>query len=75
MSDDLGQVDFAIGVVISILILPDGRMKFFGRTENRRRTVTSAHVVFGLVEMTFGLVRDGYSLSEWQAVKLTFFAP
>ena len=33
MSDGLGQVDFAIGVVISILILPDGRMKFFGRIQ------------------------------------------
>ena len=33
VSDGLGQVDFAIGVVISILILPDGRMKFFGRIQ------------------------------------------
>ena len=29
----------------------------------------------GLVEMTCGLVHASYSLSEWQAVKLTFFAP
>ena len=28
-----------------------------------------------LVEMTFGLVGISYSLPEWQAVKLTFFAP
>ena len=28
-----------------------------------------------LVEMTFGLVYANYSLPEWQAVKLTFFAP
>ena len=26
----------------------------------------------GLVEMNFGLVLAGYSLPEWQAVKLTF---
>ena len=25
--------------------------------------------------MTFGLVHAGYSFPEWQAVKLTFFAP
>ena len=25
--------------------------------------------------MTFGLVRASYSLPEWQAVELTFFAP
>ena len=30
---------------------------------------------FGLVEMTCGLVYANYSLPEWQAVKLTFFAP
>ena len=29
----------------------------------------------GLVEMTFGLGRASNSLPEWQAVKLTFFAP
>ena len=28
----------------------------------------------GLVEMTCGLVHASYSLPEWQAVKLTFFA-
>ena len=31
--------------------------------------------VSGLVKMAFGLVDAGYSLSEWQPVKLTFLAP
>ena len=31
--------------------------------------------ILGLVEMTCGLVHTRYSLHEWQAVKLTFFAP
>ena len=31
--------------------------------------------VLGLVEMTWGLVHASYSLPEWQAVELTFFAP
>ena len=29
----------------------------------------------GLVEMMFGLVNVRFSLPEWQAVKMTFFAP
>ena len=29
----------------------------------------------GLAEMTCGLVDASYNLPEWQAVKLTFFAP
>ena len=31
--------------------------------------------ILGLVEMTFGLVNASFSLPEWQAVKMTFFAP
>ena len=31
-------------------------------------------MVWGLVEMTCALVLASYSLPEWQAVKLTFFA-
>ena len=29
----------------------------------------------GLVEMMFGLVNVSFSLPEWQAVKMTFYAP
>ena len=32
-------------------------------------------LIIGLVKMTFGLVHANCSLPEWQAVKLTFFAP
>ena len=32
-------------------------------------------IFLGLVEMVFGLVNVSFSLSEWQAVKVTFFAP
>ena len=31
--------------------------------------------VLGLVEMTSGLVNANFSLPEWQAVKVIFFAP
>ena len=77
VSDSLGLVDFAIGLVIPILNLPNVQTNFWGGNSNHRRTVINAHqnFFFGLVEMTFGLVHASYSLPEWQAVKLTFFAP
>ena len=31
--------------------------------------------LLGLVEMMSGLVNASFSLPEWQAVKITFFAP
>ena len=31
--------------------------------------------LLGLVEMTSGLVNASFSLPEWQAVKIIFFAP
>ena len=49
---------------------------FFRNLNNRRTVINPAHqIFFGLIEMTFGLVHASYSLPEWQAVKLTFFAP
>ena len=77
VSDSLGLVDFAIGLVIFALNLPDGQVLFFRGNSNYRRTVINpTHQIFGgLVEMTFGLVHASYSLPKWQAVKLTFFAP
>ena len=48
-----------------------------GGNSNYRRIVINPATkrVLGLVEMTCGLVHASYSLPEWQAVKLTFFAP
>ena len=31
--------------------------------------------ILGLAEMTSGLVNASFSLPEWQAVKMMFFAP
>ena len=76
--DSPGQVDFAIGLVNFVLNLPDGLVKFFLRNSNYRRTVKSILLIkifLGLVEMTFGLVHASFSLPEWQAFKMTFFAP
>ena len=77
MSDSLGLVDFAIGIVNSVFNLPDGQVTFFEVNSNNRRTVKSILLVkkfLGLVEMMSGLVNASFSLPKWQAVKMIFFA-
>ena len=76
VSDSPGLVDFAIGLVIFVLNLPDGQVLFWGGNSNYRRIVINPanQRVLGLVEMTCGLLHASYSLPKWQAVKLTFFA-
>ena len=71
--------DFAIGLVNSVFNLHDARAgDAFLRNSNNKRTVKSTLLVktfLGLVEMTYGLVNASFSLPEWQAVKMIFFAP
>ena len=76
VSDTQGLVDFAIGLKIFVLNLPDGQVLFFLGNSNYRRIVIKPanQKGFGLVEMTCELVHASYSLPEWQAVKLTFLA-
>ena len=79
MSDSPGLVDFAIRQVNSVLNLPDRQVKYFEEFNLQNLgTVKSILLIKkfgGLVEMTFGLVNASFSLPEWQAVKMTFFAP
>ena len=77
VSDSLGLVDFGIRLVIFVLNLPDRKGFVFGKFKLQKDCNQSCQSkrVLGLVEMTFGLVHASYSLPEWQAVKLTFFAP
>ena len=77
LSDSLKLADFAIGLVNSVLNLPDGQVKFFDEFKLHKNCVINpAYQKFlRLVEMNFGLVHASYSLPEWQPVKLTFFAP
>ena len=70
--------DFAIGLVNSVFNLPDGKVMLFEEISKHRRTVKSILLVkkfLGLVEMTSGLVNASFSLPEWQALKMIFFAP
>ena len=47
VSDSLGLVDFAVGLVNSVLNLPDGQVIFFAGNSNYRRTVINpAHPIF-----------------------------
>ena len=61
----------------SVINLPDGQVKCF--EEFKLQKNCEIHLLIktflGLVEMMFGLVNVSFSLPEWQAVKMTFFAP
>ena len=77
MSDSPGLVDFAIGLVNSVINLPDGQVKFFEQFKLQKYLEINLLIktFLGLVEMMFGVVNVSFSLPEWQAVKMTFFAP
>ena len=77
MSDSSGLVDFAIGLVNSVINLPDGQVKFLKEFKLQRNCEINLLIktFLGLDEMMFGLVNVSFSLPEWQAVKMTFFAP
>ena len=77
VSDSLGLVDFAMGLINSVINLPDGQVNFFEEFKLQKNCEINLLIktFWGLVEMIFGLVNVSFSLSEWQAVKMTFFAP
>ena len=77
VSDSPGLADFAIGLVNCIINLPDGQVKFFEESKLPKNYEINLLIktFLGLVEMMFGLVNVSFSLPEWQAVKVTVFAP
>ena len=62
MSDSPGLMDFAIGLVNSVLNLPQGQVKYFEEFNLQKNSeINSAHQkIGGLVEMRFGLVNASY---------------
>ena len=66
-----------MGLVNSVINLPDGQVNFFEKFKLQKNCEINLLIkmFWGLVEMIFGLVNVNFSLSEWQAVKMTFFAP
>ena len=77
MSDSPGLVDFAIRLVNSAINLSDGQVKFFEEFKLQKNCEINLlnKTFLGLVEKMFGLVNVSFSLPEWQAVRMTFFAP
>ena len=64
VSDSPGLVDFAIGLVNSVIILPDGKVKFFKEFKLQKNCKINLLIktLLGLVEMMFGLVNVSFSL-------------
>ena len=65
-SDSPGLADFALGLVNSVLNLPDRQVKYVEEF-TYRRTVKSILLIKkfgGLVEMTFGLINASFNLPE-----------
>ena len=62
MSNSLGLMDFAIGLVNSVLNLPEGQVKYFEEFNLQKNSeINSAdQKIGGLVEMRFGLVNASY---------------
>ena len=54
-----------------------GKWCFLRNSNNRRnvKLILQVKKLLGLVEMTSGLVNASFSLPEWQAVEMIFFAP
>ena len=74
VSDSTGLVDFAIGLAEFCSQL---KWSFFRNSTDRRtvKSILRTKMFWGLVEMTFGPVNSSFNLLEWQAAKITFFAP
>ena len=77
MSDSPGLVDFAIGLVNSVINLPDGQVKFSEEFKLQKNCGINLPIktCLGLVEMMFSLINVSFSLPKWQALKMTYFAP
>ena len=77
MSDSPGLLDFAVGLVNSVINLPDGQLKFFEEYKLQKKCEINLLIktFLGLAEMMVGLVNVSFSLPEWQAIKMAFFAP
>ena len=73
----IGLVNFAIGLVNSVINLPEGQMKVFEEFKLQKNCEINVLIktFWGQDEMMVGLVYASFSLLEWQAAKMTFFAP
>ena len=72
-----GLLDFAVGLMNSVVNLPNGQVKFFEEFRLQKSCEINLLIktFLVLVEIMFGLVNVSFSLPKWQAVKMSFFAP
>ena len=77
MSDSPGLVDFAIGLMSSVLKLYDGKVTFFRELKSQKNCniTCSLKIVFHVSRNDFWASTCKLSLPECQDVKLTFFVP
>ena len=78
VSDSLGLVDFAIGLVFFVLNLPDGQVLFFGEVQITEGLLSILPIKKGFGDSWNDLWASTCYLQlapKWQAVKLIFFAP
>ena len=73
----MGLLYFAIRIVNSVLNPTGKHQSFGGNSKYRRAVINSDHQNFFQASLNASRpkVQATYSLPEWQAVKLTFFAP
>ena len=66
VSDSPGLKDFAIGLVNSVINLPDGQVKCFEEFKLQKNCEINLLIktFLALIEMMFGLVHASYSLPE-----------
>ena len=74
MYDSPGLAKFAIGLVNSVINLPDRQVKSFDEFKLQKNFEINllTKTFLGLVEMIFGLVNISFSLPEWQSYKNDF---
>ena len=67
VSNSPGLVDFAIGLVNSVINLPDRQVKFFEEFRIQKNCESNLLIktFWGLVEVTFGLINVSFSLPKW----------
>ena len=69
-------MDFAIGLVNSVINLPEVQVKLFEEFKLQKNCEINLliNTFLGLVEMMLGLVNVSFNLPEWHAINMTFFA-
>ena len=74
VSNSPGLVDFAIGLVSSVINLPDGQVKFFEEFKLQKYCQINLLIktFLGLVEMMFGLVNVSFKLARMASCKNDF---